>query len=70
MLDEAIRIRGIDAWKVLDMHDEAQLDTHEHNTHLLWTYACISMEEAGEHYNLNIPLEADVKVGNNWSETH
>jgi len=71
-LDKWVRKSGIDAKKVLDMHDEAQWEVknNEEIIELYSNYAVQSIRQAGGYLNLNCPLDAEAKVGNNWSETH
>jgi len=30
----------------------------------------LSALQAGEYYNIRLPIEADAQVGNNWAEVH
>ena len=61
---------GIDAFKVVDMHDEAQWECHQSETMGLEMAIIAAFKSATEDLNLRCPQEADVKVGMNWSETH
>lgn len=58
-------------WRcLLTMHDETQaaMDAEYVDEHVnMWTGIG---EEITSHFNLNIPIEFDSKVGNNWKETH
>lgn len=69
-LDFQVQQQGVDAWKVIDMHDEAQADVLEGDAERYVELARESIPWAGRYLNLNIPLAADVKVGKNWAETH
>lgn len=70
LLDSWIREEKLDSIKVIDMHDEGQYDVHPNDVTRHMELAELSIVRAGEYYNLNIPLAADVKQGKNWSETH
>jgi DNA polymerase I-like protein with 3'-5' exonuclease and polymerase domains len=60
----------LDSIKIIDMHDESQSDVAPESVEEYMEPAKASIVKAGEYYNLNIPLSASVKKGNNWSETH
>lgn len=70
LLDQWVREEGIDAIKVIDMHDESQWDVHPEHVDRFKELAELSVVKSGEHFKLNIPLAAEAKVGNNWAETH
>ena len=70
ILDSDITANRLDSIKVIDMHDESQYDVHPKSVNKHMELAKASIVKAGEYYNLNIPLSASVKKGNNWSETH
>lgn len=69
-LDDWVKEHKLDAIKVIDMHDEAQWDVNPKDVEKFKELAELSVVKAGEYFNLNVPLAADVKVGNNWAETH
>ena len=58
--------------KVGDFHDEAQTEVidDEKYIELFSSFAVKGVQMAGEFFNLKCPLEADVKVGLNWAQTH
>jgi len=62
--------KGLDYIKVIDMHDEGQADVSEKDAELYAQLAVQSIIDAGKHFNLNIPLDGEAKIGNNWAETH
>lgn len=70
ILDKSVKEYGLDALKVIDMHDEAQWDVAPKDKEKFIELAKDAMVKAGIHFNLRVPLEADVKVGHNWAETH
>ncbi len=70
ILDKWVTEMGLDVWKVIDMHDEAQADVLVKDVRVYSALAKQSIIEAGRMLKLNVPLDADVKVGNTWAETH
>lgn len=60
----------LDYIKVIDMHDEGQADVSEKDAELYAKYSVQSIIDAGKHFNLNIPLDGEAKIGLNWAETH
>lgn len=70
ILDLWIQQYNTDALKVIDMHDEGQLDVDKKQTKLIGWLATSSIVEAGKMLNLNVPLAADYKVGLSWAHTH
>lgn len=69
-LDDLIKMGNIDAIKVVDMHDEAQLEADPKDVPKLEWCIHKAFELTTERLNLKCPQEADVKVGQNWAETH
>lgn len=70
ILDEQIREKNLDALKVIDMHDEAQYDTHPRDVQETAGLMSDCVRVAGEFLNLNCPLASDAIVGFSWAETH
>jgi DNA polymerase I-like protein with 3'-5' exonuclease and polymerase domains len=67
---ESIYRAGLTARQLAFVHDELQFecspkDIDDIKFSLLWAAA-----HAGEYYRLRIPIAADAKSGNNWSEVH
>ena len=56
--------------QMLWAHDEFQCECHPDYADELGEIMVDSFREAGEYYNLKIPLTGEYKVGNNWQETH
>ena len=52
------------------VHDELQFECDPGHVDQLRTSLVRSAEEAGRYYNLRIKIEAEAKVGTNWSEVH
>ena len=65
-----INERKLNARQVAFIHDETIFDcAPEHATALSASLVSSSIE-AGEYYKIRIPIEAEAKVGNDWSEVH
>lgn len=69
-LDKWVRDEGLDVWKVIDMHDEAQADVHPRDVDRYKELAIKSIIRSGEYLELNCPMDAEAKSGKNWAETH
>lgn len=70
ILDAWIRQLKLDSLKVGDIHDEWQHDVHPD---YVYDHAAIAEEairEAGRKLNMNVPLDAESKIGLTWAETH
>ena len=52
------------------MHDEWQIETWENDVDRLGSMAVDSIVEAGVYYKLKCPMDAEYKIGDNWSDTH
>jgi len=55
-----------------NIHDELQVEVFDKDQMpaAIGVAMKMSIKEAGEYYNLNIPLDGEYKVGDNWSKTH
>jgi len=62
--------QGINHKKVGDFHDEGQHEVKEGEVELFSDCAVKAIPKAGIFFKLRCPLEGEVKVGNNWAETH
>ncbi len=69
LLEEGL-VFGVDYANVANIHDEIQLEAKEEVADLVGQKAVEAMKEAGISYAFKCPLDAEYKVGNNWSETH
>ena len=70
--DDAIQKRG---WRnrvqqVAWIHDEIQIEADEEIADEVGQIAVNSIAKSGEHFNLNVPLTGEYKIGKNWAETH
>jgi DNA polymerase I-like protein with 3'-5' exonuclease and polymerase domains len=71
ILDDLIRSdTSIDAKKVLDMHDEFQLEVADKDAEKVAELCERAIVLAGEAFNLRIPMAGQSKIGMNWAETH
>jgi DNA polymerase I-like protein with 3'-5' exonuclease and polymerase domains len=69
-LDKLAREHELKSFKVIDMHDEGQWEAYRDEIESLERYIADSFMRTSSLYSLRCPLEADIKVGKNWSETH
>lgn len=58
------------AIKVLDYHDEETWECDPDISEEVAELLVQSIVEAGLHYKLNIPLDADAQIGKSWAEIH
>lgn len=70
LLDEAITEEGLDAIKVIDMHDEGQYDVHPKDVKRVRELMDICVMKAGELLGMNLPLASDSIAGLSWKDTH
>jgi len=52
------------------VHDELQYETVPDHANDLKFLLELSAAEAGEYYNLRVPIAAEGKIGSNWAEVH
>ena len=70
ILNEMLQENTVDAHVVANVHDEWQIETWHEDVNRLGEMAVSAIRQAGDYYKLNCPLDAEYKVGENWSETH
>ena len=70
ILDKNIKDTKIDAHCVANSHDEWQIETWHEDVDRLGELAVNAIRSAGDYYKLKCPMDAQYKVGENWSETH
>jgi len=70
ILDSYIRKLQFDSLKVGDIHDEWQHDVHPDYVYDHAAVAEEAIREAGRKLNMNVPLDAESKIGLTWAETH
>ena len=52
------------------IHDELQFECHPDHADDLSASLVLAAAEAGEYYNLRVPIAAEAKQGKDWSEVH
>jgi len=55
---------------VAHVHDELQLQCKSAYATEVGELAVQSIKDAGTHFNLRCPLDAEFKIGSNWADTH
>lgn len=70
ILEQYIKRDGLDSLKVGDIHDEWQYDVNPRDADQHAIRSVQAIREAGEHLNLNVPLDGSAKQGFTWAETH
>ena len=70
ILEESCREKGLYMKRLLDVHDEGQLECFEKDAETIGRLAVWSIEEAGRRLNLNVNVTGDYKIGTDWSMTH
>lgn len=70
LLEEAIEEFGLDAKKVIDMHDEGQYDVAPRDVQKVRELMNTCVKKAGELLGMNCPLASDSIAGANWKDTH
>jgi len=55
---------------VANIHDEFQAEVTPDKAETFGKLAVESIQHAGKQLKLNVPLDGEFKIGNNWSETH
>lgn len=56
--------------KVIDYHDEETYECDARVASQLAELMVQSVVESGKHYNFNIPLDADARIGKTWAHVH
>ena len=69
-MDKEIRKTGLDANLVASVHDEYQFEVAKPDIKKFTEITKSSIHRTTEILDLNIPLDSEYKVGNNWAETH
>lgn len=68
--DDRLREEGLDYHFVGNFHDEFQVETIPEHAKRVGEIMEESIREAGRVLKLNVPLDAEYKIGKNWAETH
>lgn len=64
------RTRNLDAFKIGDIHDEHQHESAKGCAEELGEIKCQAIRDAGEEFNLRVPMDGEFKVGRSWAQTH
>ena len=70
LLNKYAILKGIDYKIIGNIHDEIQTEVLETEAKLFGEIAVKAIQEAGETFNLNCPLDGEYKIGASWNETH
>lgn len=65
-----LKLRGLDALKVSDVHDEWEYDVVPEEAEEVGEILVNSMTQAGEALNMNIKIEGEYMVGRTWADVH
>jgi len=52
------------------VHDEQVLGSPVQNAQFIADVCKLSALQAGEYYNIRLPIEADAQIGDNWAQVH
>ena len=67
---EWIRKRKLDARQVAVVHDEFQIEVRKEHADEVGELVKQSIITAGQHFKLNVPMDAEYRTGENWAQTH
>ena len=70
MLDKEATKNNLDYKFVANIHDEWQVEVREDHAKDFGSLAVKAIEDSGDYYNMRCPLDAEYKIGDDWSETH
>ena len=68
--NNTIKSTGLCASQLAFIHDELQYECAPEHAEDLCASLVYSAAEAGEYYNLRVPIAAESKQGRNWAEVH
>lgn len=70
LTDHNIRMSNMEYERYAFVHDEQVLGSDPKYAHDIAEICKLSALQAGEYYNLRLPIEADAQIGDNWAEVH
>ena len=70
LLNDKATKEKLDFKFVANVHDEWQVEVVEKDVENFGSLAVQAIKDAGEYFNMECPLDAKYKAGDNWSETH
>ena len=65
-----IKEMGLHCNQLAFIHDELQFESEPEHVDDLKSLLVLSAAEAGEYYNMRIPVDAEAKDGATWADTH
>ena len=65
-----IKEMGLCCNQLAFIHDELQFESEPEHVDDLKSLLVLSAAEAGEYYNMRIPVDAEAKDGQTWADTH
>ena len=72
LVDQAIKNEQLDAEIIAFVHDELQLKIrgNEDERNHIARRCTECAEEAGKHFKIKIPIQAEYKIGRTWADCH
>ena len=67
---DTLRLNAVPFKIVANVHDEWQVETKEKNAEFVGEVAVDSIRKTADYYNMRCPLDAEYRIGGDWSETH
>jgi len=61
---------GVEYKLVAQVHDEVQIECHPRAAELVGSVARQAIIDAGVELKMRCPMDAEYRIGSNWSETH
>ena len=65
-----IKVAGLDAKPVANIHDEVQFEVHKDDTQVFKDITKKAMVETEHSLNVKCPLDSEAKEGKTWANTH
>jgi hypothetical protein len=69
-MDKWIKHYNIPAKRVVYYHDEYIFECNPEDAGRVAELGIQSIKKAGEYFKLNVPLDADAKIGKSWADVH
>jgi DNA polymerase I len=69
-INELLQEAGVDYWPLAFVHDEVQLSVKPEDVEKAKTLILLAMKDVEHTIKFRVPLDADVKTGANWGDTH
>ena len=70
ILNEKLLLNTIPFKFVANIHDEWQVETTEEHAEAVGSMGVEAIRETANYYNMRCPLDAEYRIGGDWSETH